>query len=142
MKKRDFILSGCSTVAVGMVSATTSGAEVSGPRLSMHRLQRFPDLEVSSGHSAWRQYVGQRFIHPTSTGPKEVVLRDIEQHHADGRMEQFTLVFVATGAAAISDGTQNLRHAPSGQRIPIYLQSAGADVNGSTMYRAEFNQLT
>lgn len=141
MKKRDFILSGCSTAAVSMASATNARVEASGSGLSMRRLQRFPDLEASSRHSAWRQYVGQRFIQPTSTGPKEVVLRDIEQHNADGRMEQFILVFVGTGDAAIFDGTQLLRHAPSGQRIPIYLQSAGTDVNGSTMYRAEFNQL-
>ena len=124
-----------------MVSSVQADVVQSSAGLSMRRLQRFPDLEASSGHSAWQQYVGQRFMQPTPTGSLEVKLRDIEQHRLDGQVEQFTLVFVAAGEEAVFDGIQRLRHDPSGQRIPIYLQSAGVDQDGSTLYRAEFNRL-
>lgn len=141
MDKRDFVLGGCTTLAATVILATPAKAEQSGAARAVRRLERFPDLETSASLAAWRRYVGERFAQAMPGSARELVLRRIEQHHADEHGEQFTLLFTAAMDATLPGGTQRLRHATTGQKIPIFLQPAGNDLDGRALYRADFNRL-
>ena len=141
MNKRDFVLGGCTTLAAGAVVSPHASAEQSGLPLATRRLERLPDLETHSSVEAWRKYVGERFVQLTPDGKLEFVLRGVARRHADEHGEQFTLLFAsATETKLPGTSAHRLRHQTTGQQIPMFLQTAGAELSGFVLYRADFNR--
>lgn len=141
MNKRDFVFGGCTTLAASAILSTHARAEQSSAAGAARRLARLPDLETRASLDAWSRYVGERFVQALSGGTRELVLRRVEPQHADEHGEQFTLLFAAAADATLPGGTQRLRHGTTGQQIAIFLQPGGDDVDGSVLYRADFNRL-
>ena len=149
MNKRDFVLTSCTTLAASSVlSASEPGAaKRTGVPQVAGRLARWPDLQSSMSMGTWRKYVGERFAQPVSTGGVDLVLRSVEQLPGNAAGEQFTLVFAPASDssllsdAAFADSTPALRHRATGQQLAVFLQPAGQDLEGLTLYRADFNLL-
>lgn len=148
MNKRDFVLGGATTLTAGMVLPT--GANAAQPsagqkspqpeRSAARRLTRWPDLASRPDLDTWRHYIGEAFTQRLSNG-NGLVLQRVDQHCSGERGEQFSLLFTATGGARRPGGTQDLRHAATGQQFAVYLQTAGHEPNGRALYRADFNRL-
>lgn len=142
MNKRDFVLGGCTTLAAGVVLPSPAMAGPAGLARVMDRLNRLPDLQLSISRDTWSKYIGERFVQTAPGKGIEMVLTQVDAHQVEERGDQFTLTFSATGAhAARPFEAHQLRHAASGQQIPIFLQSAGIDLTGAAVYRADFNLL-
>jgi hypothetical protein len=141
MNKRDFILAGCSTLGSGVVIAHPVRPAHADLVPMTHRLARFPDLQASAGLATWHRYVGERFRQFVRASGKEVVLRRIVQRQVDEHGEQFTLLFSTSVGAGLQAGTHPLRHDTTGQQVQVFLQPAGHDLDGMTLYRADFNRL-
>lgn len=142
MNKRDFVLGGFTTLAAGVVLPSPAIAGPAGLVHVLDRLDRLPDLQQSISRDTWCKYIGERFVLTAPARGIEMMLTQVEAHQVKERGDQFTLTFSATGARATRPLEANqLRHAASGQQIPIYLQSTGIDPNGSAVYRADFNLL-
>ena len=140
MNKRDFVLTGCSTLVGGVAMATPAQAGSPGATPMMGRLQRLPDLQTRAGSVEWQKYVGERFVQATPAGSRELVLRRVDGRHQDEQGDQFSLLF-ATVDGSDPATPQALRHGRTGQQLPIFLQSAGIDQDGSALVRADFNCL-
>ena len=140
MNKRDFVLAGCSTLIGSVAMATPAQAWLPGAVPTMGRLQRLPDLQTRAGQAEWQKYVGERFVQATPAGSKELVLRRVDGRHLDEVGDQFSLVF-ATADGPEPTTPRALRHGSTGQQLPIFLQSAGIDQDGSALVRADFNCL-
>ncbi len=148
MNKRDFVLGGATTLTAGVVLPTGSNAAQPSAgqknplpeRSSARRLTRWPDLASRPDLDTWRHYVGESFAQPQSHG-NALVLQRVDQHCSGEQDEQFSLVFTAPGGAQRPVGTQDLRHAATGQRCAVFLQAAGHEPNGRALYRADFNRL-
>ena len=135
MNKRDFIVGACTTVAAGAGQAGPSIKPVATGRLA-----RRPDLLANPGLAQWQRYAGDRFLSPQAG--RQLVLRAVEQRHADLPGEQFTLMFTSDRAdVAWRGGFTTLAHKSSGQQLPLFLQDAGPDVAGNSLWRAEFSRL-
>lgn len=146
MNKRDFVLAGCTTLTTGVVLSTPAKPLLPGVARTTRRLERFPDLQASPGMATWRKYVGERFQQLVSGDALAVVLRRVVHRNAGEHGEQFTLLFANANVDGNPNGmlkpmgTQLLRHATTGQQIPVFLQSAGSDPDGLMLYRADFNR--
>jgi hypothetical protein len=142
MKKREFVVGGCTTIASGMALSAPAPVEAQpAAARMMRRLVRFPDLGSSAGLGSWRQYVGERFLQPVTGGEVAMELRRIVDQGDASHGEQFTLVFASHSDVHDVGGTRSLRHGSTGQRVPVFLQAAGQDADGATLYRADFNLL-
>jgi hypothetical protein len=142
MKKREFVVGGCTTIASGIALSAPAAPDVQPAMVrSVRRLARFPDLASSAGLGAWQQYVGERFVQPVSGGDVAMDLRRIVDQGGAGQGEQFTLVFASPADAQVPAGTRLLRHGSTGQRVAVFLQAAGMDSDGATLHRAHFNRL-
>ena len=149
MNKRDFVLGSATTLTASVVFSTHADAAqpvvgIKNPKAqwsTAHRLARWPDLASQPDLDAWRHYVGEPFAQPLSIG-HGLVLRRVEQRYSGERGEQFSLVFAPTADAIGQSGTHQLRHAATGQKIAVYLQAAGNDLDGRALLRADFNRLT
>ena len=140
MNKRDFVLGGCTTLAASVVLPSPAMAGPASLARVMDRLGRFPDLQLSTSMDTWTKYIGERFVQTAPGAGVEMVLTQVDAHQIEQYGEQFTLTFAATaGHASLPLEAHHLRHGASGQQIPIFMQSAGIDRNGSSVYRADFN---
>lgn len=144
MNKRDFIVGACTGVAAGVGHAGDGGkppatAAATAGAQTPSRLARRPDLLANPGLAQWQRYAGDRFLIPQAG--HQLVLRAVEQQHAHLPGEQFTLMFTSAAADAHwHGGFTTVAHKATGQQLPLFLQDAGRDVAGNSLWRAAFSR--
>lgn len=141
MNKREFVWSGCATLA-GLASGASAAAEgeAAGPSSAAAglRLQRLPDLATDVRLSAWQAYAGHAFRVTTAGTDIELTLQSTETCSCQSGFEQFSLSFASASKAALPSGTHVLRH-PTGQRVAVYLESIDGAPDATQRMRADFN---
>lgn len=144
MNKREFVWSGCATLAglAGGASAAAIGeAAGSTSAAAGMRRPRLPDLATDARSSAWQAYTGHTFRVPAAGTDVELRLDNVVACACQPGFEQFSLGFAAASGAVLPTGTYVLRHA-TGQRIRVYLETLKGSVEAPTRFRADFNLIT
>lgn len=122
MNKREFVWAAAGSVLAGCGGSALAAAG------------RLPALAQPT-LAGWQRRVGQRFEVFGGAARSALLLHRVQAHRSGAGIEQFSLVFVADGAAPAA-GTHALRSA--GQRpLALYLDPAGHAASGAALLRAD-----
>jgi hypothetical protein len=144
MNKREFVWSGCATLAglASGASAAADGEAAGSPSAAAGlRLQRLPDLATNARLAAWQAYAGHSFRVAAVGTDVELRLDNLAACVCQPGFEQFSLSFASAPGAALPSGTHVLRHA-TGQRIAVYLETLEGTADAPQRLRADFNLIT
>lgn len=129
LNKRDFLIGGASAALATAAVASTDAAgtatraapreAATGPSV-IGRTQRHPDLARPSA-ARFEAYVGESF----QSGDATLRLAAVDRRASGAGVEQFTLRFEAVAGTTAHADLHLLRHAASGQSIPMHLQPSG-----------------
>jgi len=137
MNKREFVLGGCALVGAAGQAMAAGPDRPPGPVAASDRAARPPELAPDLSMAKWQHYLGHQFVAPGGS----LRLTEVRAEPATGGLaEQFSLLFSAAPDQALTAGTHSLVHG-TGQRIALFMQPAGASVQGRALFRAEFNLL-
>ena len=130
MNKREFVLAAGGALAGSGTWATATASAMPAP---------VDGAALAGSLARWRDRVGERFEVFGAAVPAHLVLQRVDEHAGDAHTAQFSLVFAASGGAAVA-GTQVLRPA-DGAAQAMHLALAGSDAAGGVLLRADFCNL-
>jgi len=130
---RGEFLTACGSALVGAVlEAQPVTAELFDPR----------DSHEGMAAGEMRRHVNTEFLVLTpGHGTQRLLLTQVDDHTVDGRIEQFSAVFLGNGDALLADGTYRFQHAALVD-LDLFIVALGAPNGSGACYEACFTRFS